>query len=316
MAKFCDDQKKHTDDPRWFDPLGPNKAGAHAPTGAPEMRSGIFDQIGGLQPQIGQDSATSAEAFRTAANDPGWDVARGNAVANMRGSYLGGGPELNRTLDNYERDQGMTTPQYLKTVSGQYNQPIPGGVDDVVSSIRRRGSAEAADTDANIRSGYSRAGLGFGTGSQQASQANRAATSARSDELEAGVRGEERKLQAANHLSERGMQNQAIMDQQGAKRDAGTFATSARVNNYGQERGRQTAGAEQLAGAKNPALNYLSNVSGQFLNPISQIAQMVQGLAGNGQIATPNTQIYTEKGWGNDVLSGIGSLAGGAAGGL
>jgi hypothetical protein len=317
MAKFCDDQKEHTDKPQWFDPLGPNQAGFHAPTGGPEMRSQLFDQIGQWSGQMGADSEAAAAAFRAAATDPTWGAVRGNARDNAYGRYLSGGPQLNRTLNQYEKNNAALTPGYSQTVSGRFvDQKIPGGVDKAIDNMRQRTGAEAADTGANIRSSYNRAGLGFSTANQQAEQANRAASSARANETAAGMELGERQLQATNRMAERAMQNQAITDNQQSGREANQFATSARVNNYGQERARQTGAGEQLTGAINPALQYLSQAPTAYLGPIAQIANIVQGLTGNGQIATPRTQIYEEKGWGNDVIGAVGSLAGAAGGGF
>lgn len=318
MAKFCDDQKQHTDQPRWFDPLGPNASGQHAPTGGPEMRSGIFDQIKALTGQFAGDAGDLRGGLQSAASDPGWSAVQGNARSNALGHYLTGGPFLSGILKGFGRDQAsQVNPTYNRTVSGGFvNEGIPGNVDKMVGTMRQRNAAEAADTGANIRSAYNRAGLGFSTANQQAEQANKAASSARADETEAGIRAQERALQATNRMAERGYQNQAAMDSQNATRDDNRLSTSAELQNYQTERGRQTGAAEQLAGAFNPALQYLSQAPTAFLSPMSNIASIIQGLSGGGPIATPQTQVYTEKGWGNDVLSGIGALAGGAAGGF
>lgn len=318
MAKFCDDQKQHTDQPRWFDPMGPNRAGQHAPTGGPEMRDALFNRITGLSDQFADDSSQFAAGLKTAAADPGWSTVQGNARANAMGQYLTGGPYLTNILRQFSNSQSSNlNPTYNRTVSGGFtNQAIPGGVDKLVGAMRQRGSAEAADTGANIRSSFGRAGLGFGTANQQAEQSNRAAATARADENEAAIRNAERQLQAQNYMQERAYQNQAGMDAQNATRDDNRFSTSAQLGNYQTERARQTGAGEQLASAFNPMLQYLSQAPAAFLSPISQIANVVQGLAGGGPIATPQTQVYTEKGYGNDILSGIGTVAGGAAGGF
>jgi hypothetical protein len=103
------------------------------------------------------------------------------------------------------------------TLAGKYLDAAPkltANVDPMLAGVRQRGQAEAADTNANIRSGFSRAGMGFSTGNQQAEQANSAAASARSNETEAATRlsaqqaAEQARLQS--YLAERGLRSQCI----------------------------------------------------------------------------------------------------------
>lgn len=280
------------------------------------MRTSIFDQIKGLTGQFGADSDALSGALRSAASDPGFAVAQGNARDNAYGRYLNGGPALNNILSRFQKDQSSTIdPTFARTLSGGFvNEGIPGGVDKMVGAMRQRGSAEAGDTAANIQSDFNRAGLGFSTGNTQALAANRAAATARSDENEAAIRAQERALQATNRMSERQMQNQVASQRQQGLQDDNRFITSAKTQNYGTERAYQNNAGNQLANTQAPALNYLTQTSNAYLAPMSQIASIIQGLAGGGQIATPRTQVYEEKGWMNDVLGGVGALAGGAAG--
>lgn len=417
MASFCSKDKQYTDSPQWFDNLGPNQQGQHAPTGGPEARSRIFDYLGNYAPQLQQDSDRTAGALSNAANDPAWGTIAQNARDSAGGQWLGGGQAFNDALSNFSQQQSQLDPTYAATLrgdftgqsvptvanssfratqpgvndalarlrnetanpskvtqdtlSGRYLNSTPGlDVGGAVGAARRANSAEAADTGANIRSQFARAGMGFSTAQSQAEQANRAAASARSDEMDTGLRlaadqqraqayqaeralqanaagnedaaqralgtfgagarisadqfdqnvaagrdTQERGLQGANYMQERGIQNQAAQDNQGAKRDASTLEATARLGNYGKERESQQNAAQTLAAAQAAPLQYLSQIPSQYIAPIQQISQIIQGLAGNGQIATPQSTIVRQPGIWDQMLSGVGAVAGAAGGG-
>lgn len=258
------------------------------------------------------------------------------------------------------------------TLAGRYLNAGPRiNANEISGAIRQRAGAEAADTGANIRSSFGRAGMGFSTANQQAQQANQAASSARANELEsqtrfaadqsnldaygreralqagaavnedaaqralgmfgaqsrigadqfdqginAGRDAQERGLQAENYGRERMMQQQTSMDDAGAKRDANAYETGARIQNYGAERAYQNNAAQQLSAALGNPLQYLSQIPSTFMGPLSQVAQMVQGLSGGGPMQTAQSQFYKDEGILNGVMGGMGALGAGAAGGF
>jgi hypothetical protein len=67
----------------------------------------------------------------------------------------------------------------------------------------------------------------------------------------------------------------------------------------------------QLSSAYSNPLNYLAQSGAPELGTMQQIAQIVQGLAGNGQIATPNSTIVKQPGaydYALGTVSALGSL--------
>jgi hypothetical protein len=138
-------------------------------------------------------------------------------------------------------------------------------LNDAMTAIRREQMASAADEGARIKSQYNQNGLGFSTGNQQALQNNAAAASARAGETEAN-----------------------------------TY-----LQNYEAERQRQAQAPDALKTALSAPLDYLSQVSQAYNQPLMQQAQLVQSLAGGGSTATPSTAVYREPGIGNQVLQGI-----------
>lgn len=142
--------------------------------------------------------------------------------------------------------------------------------DAAMNAARTRTMADASDADARIQQQYGRAGMGWSTANQQARQASRAATAARAGETEAAARGQ----------------------------------------NYQLERERQTQGADMLAKAQGIPLEYLSKTNEAYTQPLSQIAQLVQGLSGQGQLATPNSMTMKQPGALDYLSTGITSATG------
>ncbi len=237
----------YTDKPEYFDPLGTAQNGnPHATqgTGGPEMRANIFDYLGNNAPNYRASAEQLASGLQGAAKDPGFAAGADLARSTIAGDYLGGGPAFKQALSDYG-----------------------AGVEKNLAGLRSASTAEAADTEANLRDRFARSGLGFSTANQQASQSAGAAATARANELESGVR------EGANQ-----------------------YTTGAKLNNYAAERQAQKAGVDQLGAAVGQPLEYLSQVPTAYLSPESQAAQIIAGLAGSGQIATPQSTIVKKPG--------------------
>lgn len=370
---FCGSDKKYTDTPQWFDPLGKASNGSTAsPTGGPEARSNIFNYIAGNTENWDQQGKNASNALQAAGNDPAWAALRSEAAKTGSGGYLAGSPAFDQIFANYRNAAGQKSGVTQNTLAGDYVGQNPTGtgarenrggtvtqqtlagkylnsapqltanVDPMLAGVRARGQAEAADANANVRSSLSRAGMGFSTANQQAETANAAAATARSNETDAATRlnaqqtAEQARLNA--YLAERGIQAQAsgaedaanratnaikaqnYMQERGYQNAAGAASDSAaqraaeleagtRSGQYGQERALQSNAASQLSGAYANPLNYLAQSSTPQLSTMSQIAQIVQGLAGNGQIATPNSTIVKQPGVYDYALGTLGAVS-------
>lgn len=220
--------KKYTDQPQWFDPLGPSsidpKTGKQTfkPSGAVEQRQQIFDRLNAVSPEVESASARTVSGLQQAAADPGWAEAADLARRTIAGDYLEGSPQL----------------------------------DAAMSQMRRASGAQAANTAAQLQGQYARAGMDFSTAHQQAQQANRAAATAATD----------------------------------------TAETQARLQNYISERANQQAGAEMLQKAQAAPLEYLAAVPQAYYAPMGQQAEIVTGLSGGGQVATPSSTMVKQPG--------------------
>lgn len=220
--------KKYTDQPAWFDPLGPSsidpKTGKQTftPSGGVEQRKAIFDQLSATRPETQAAAERTAAGLQTAAADPGWAQAADLARRTIAGEYLQGSPQL----------------------------------DAAMAQVRRAGGAQAANAAAQTRSQFARAGMGMSTAHQQAEQATRAAATAATD----------------------------------------TAETQARLQNYLSERAAQQAGAGALREATGVPLEYLAAVPEAQRAGLAQEAEIVQGLTGGGQVATPSSTMVKQPG--------------------
>jgi hypothetical protein len=134
---------------QWIDPLGPTSINAngsqdYSATGAPQLRSQLFNYLSGWLPQLAGAGQGAANAMTSAAALPGWGIAANNATRTAAGDYLNGSPVLDRALA-YQRASALQ------------------GV---------------ADQNARIRSQFAKNGQSFSTGMEQAEQANTAAATA------------------------------------------------------------------------------------------------------------------------------------------
>lgn len=167
-------EKKYTDTPQWFDPLGPSSVGYDAkgkpvqnfaPSGAPQMRSNIYNELADVQPVTSAASHALAGKLVDASNDPSWAGAQENARATIRGDYLSGSPQL----------------------------------DAAMASNRRQQLDASADQNARQQSTFAKNGMSFSTANQQAENANTAAAAAAAGNTEAQAR-------LANYTQERSNQ--------------------------------------------------------------------------------------------------------------
>lgn len=336
-------------------------------------------------------------------------IAFGNPETNatMRGNFLNGLPaatDANRTTDattaralDYLKSQaGNPNLVTQKTLNGDYLNSAPReefNLDPAMAAMRRSNQAEAADSTANTRSQFARAGMGLSTANQQADQATRAAASARSSESESQARTqaqmESERQKVQSYLAERGIQANAAQGEDAAQRQMGEFGAGARINtgqfdtsnalardnreraaqvgnymaergfqnqagqnlenqtaqnylqerslqskagqseqgaarqklaaetaNYGQERAYQENAPGNLAASQSMPLGYLGNMDSGYTNALSQWANALKTAGGGQMLGQPSSQLTSEKGWYNDVLSGIGTLAGAAGGGI
>lgn len=256
-----------TDQPIQYDPLGRAANGSNLnPTGGPEQRSSIFNYLNSITPQMNAASGALASGLSTAAQNPGFSTAAGNAQKTLQGGYLGGTPEFQSSLNNYTGAVNQNASGYLS------------GVNKVGQGIVQRANAGAADSAANTASQLARVGQGFSTANQQAAQSGRAAAGA----------------QASQQVAD--LQNQAQQAAAQMKAGAAGNVMGAQTQNYQAERARQAAGADQLNSALGAPLNYLSQVPSSLMNGVQQQAGIVSGLATGGPVATPQSLVYKQPG--------------------
>jgi len=161
---------------------------------------------------------------------------------------------LNNNADVYAKEsaQAAYSPELASisaygsdVLSGKYlNSPV---VADYARKANGQVMAANADQNARTRATFSRAGMGFSTGMQQAQQADTAAASAKGASLESQIV----------------------------------------ANNYQNERALQSAAPSIIQGAQNQKLSYLAGVNQAYLNPLQQQAGITTQLLGNNQVQSP-----------------------------
>lgn len=129
-------------------------------------------------------------------------------------------------------------------------------LDDALGKMRAATVAEGANNAADQRSQFARNGLSFSTANQQAQNNATTAGTASANAAEAG----------------------------------------ARANNYMAERQLQTQAPQMLEQATSQPLNYLQLQDMAKLIPLSQMAQIIAGLAGQGQVIKPDLLQRQSKG--------------------
>lgn len=138
---FCDSSQSTSAPPVWADPLGPTATGKrgraiYGTSGAPQLRTGIFNAMQGYQPALSAASDAAASRLTSGVNAPAWGEAQGLATRNLSGAYLNGSPQLDRAM----------------------------------AENRAATMGAAADATARLKSQYGRAGMGWSTANQQAAQ--------------------------------------------------------------------------------------------------------------------------------------------------
>jgi len=228
--------------PVWADPLGPSSLGKggvaqYGTSGAPQMRDSLFDYMKGMNPQLQSAAQSVASGANAGVNDPAYKTAQSNARQTIAGNYLEGSPQLNRAI----------AADTSRTIAG------------------------AADADARIKSEMAKSGMGFSTGAQQASEANKTA----------------------------------------AATEAGRTSAGAYLQNYLAERQNQAAGSGQLQAAQSAPLQYLSQASSAAMAPSTAQGQLLQALSGGGQTITPKVDEWTHPSQFASFLNGMGGLTSG-----
>jgi hypothetical protein len=171
MAKVCGETTSNIN-PKWYDPLGPSAVGRRgkqifSPTGAPQMRESIFNELTARQPGLMDSAANTSAAFRTAANTPGFRDATKLATDTIRGDYLDGSPQLDKAL----------------------------------TSMRTASAAEGANAASRMRSQYQSNGLPWSTANQQAQQGAQTQATAQSNATEAQARLANYQQERANQMA-------------------------------------------------------------------------------------------------------------------
>jgi hypothetical protein len=139
-------------------------------------------------------------------------------------------------------------------------------LDKMVGSVRASNAAEGANAASRIRSQYESNGLPWSTANQQAQQGAQAAGTAKSDAMEAATR----------------------------------------LADYQNERGLQQGGVNMLNQATSAPLNYMTAADMARLAPMSQIAQIIAGLAGGGQIMKPD--VLQKQSYGRQFMAAAGEV--------
>ncbi len=236
---FCGEDKKYTDKPQHFDPLGPKKTGGAA------MRKDIFaDLKTNVTPRGNALVGDTIRAAQDAAAHPGFGNAADLANRTIKGEFLTSNPYLEKSLADSR-----------------------GQLDTGLNSMRRRSMADLSGAQAGAQGNYARSGLSYSTANTQGDQASKAA-------MLAGLGDSEAQARAAQSATESG----------------------ARLANYTSERGAQERAPAMLEMATGTPLNYLSALPQLNALPAQQAAQIVQGLAGGGPIATPQSTITRQPG--------------------
>lgn len=141
-------------------------------------------------------------------------------------------------------------------------------LDAAMAGVRAAENREFGDAAANVRDQYARSGVGFGTANQQAEQAARAAASARASGVE----------------------------------------SAARLQNYQTERGIQQESPNLLHNTLGRPVDYLSQIPAAITGPQTQLAQIVKGLFGQGQIQVQPQDIVEDPGMLGQIFGTVGRL--------
>lgn len=149
---FCDSSQSTSAPPTWADPLGPTSTGkggraVYGASGAPQLRTGIFNAMQGYQPQLSGASDAAAATLSKGMTNPAWQEGQNLATRNMSGAYLNGSPQLNTAM----------------------------------AENRAATMGAAADQNARTQSQFTKTGMGWSTANQQATQGATASAAGEAD---------------------------------------------------------------------------------------------------------------------------------------
>lgn len=139
-------------------------------------------------------------------------------------------------------------------------------LDNAMAQMRAGANAATANTNAGVRSQFAQNGMSFGSGNQEAQMASEAANNASANNAEA----------------------------------------QARLQNYQAERANQNNAINTYATATSTPLSYMGQENEAYLQPLSEIGQLVKGLSGGGTVSNPDTAV--DKGLMGNLMGSIGSI--------
>lgn len=175
-----------------------------------------------------------------------------NAIGAQIPAWMANADQSANLLGTAATDPGWEAA--AKLARGEINGDYLNGspaLDNAMSSMRAASSATSANAAARARSQFAQNGMSFGTGNQEAEQNAAAGNTASANNAEA----------------------------------------QARLQNYEAERGIQNQAPALLNSSLSSPINYLAQIPNQYLGPLSQITQIVSGLAGSGKTAQPDTLV-------------------------
>lgn len=276
MGGLCGSTK--TAKPDWNDPLGPNAGGEMGPTGGPEARAKIFEQINSqLLPQAQQDADWAKAASKGAYESPVWGASTQYLTDAAGGKYLNPSAYVTRGIAEGRNalDAGL----------GATRTAAQGRL----KASRSRAEAGLGATQAGNKSLFARTGQSFGTTNQQAADATTAALQSELARQEA---------EAGGNLDAQEAAARAAYEAGGAN----TLASAAQ-----QERGLQQQAATSAPGVAATRAQLAQSIPQLNYSAIQPAANIVQQLAGNGAV-TPSTMYRTPGAF--DYAMQVGGLAG------
>lgn len=249
--------------PDHMDPLGPRKDGTMGPTGGPEARDQVFEQLQGyLYPRAQASAEKAGKVTESAVYNPGWGGTQQYLRGVVGGNRLNGSPFLDRS--------NAASRKALATSLGSNQEAAMRRL----ATTRSDAQTNLAGTQAAQRSGFTRSGLRFGTGNQQAQEATNAALQAQLARAENNTTGD--------------------LTGQAAAATAGLEAQLAQGNqaNYQAERQAQTQAAVLMPQSITGQAQLAQTMPGNEYAAVAPAAQIIQGLAGGGS-QTPGQVMKT-----------------------
>ena len=261
--------------PDYGDPLGPRKDGTMGPTGGPEARDKVFEQLQGyIYPRAQAAADKSAAVTEGAVYNPGWGGTQQYLRGVIGGNRLNGSPFLDRS--------NAAARSALQTSLGANQEAAMRRL----AATRSDAQTNLAGTQAAQRSGFTRSGLRFGTGNQQAQEATNAA------------------LQAQLARSENNTTGDITGQEAAAKAGLEAQLAQGNLQNYQAERQAQNQAAALMPQSITGQAQLAQSMPGNEYAAVAPAAQIIQGLAGGGS-QTPGQVMRTP-----GALDYIGQVAG------